>query len=89
MKIRKINHKDVNQVISLLVRSFSPTYNNALFSNNLTDPRCITMVAELDRLIIGVASLYVIEKLTRKMGLIEDVAVDPNQRGKGIGNSIN
>ena len=46
------------------------------------------MVAELDRLIIGVASLYVIEKLTRKMGLIEDVAVDPNQRGNGIGKKL-
>lgn len=40
---------------------------------------------EINSIIVGVASLYIIEKLTRKMGLIEDVAVDSKHRGKGIG----
>ncbi len=88
MKIRRICTNDVDQVINLLVNSFSPRYNKTLFSNNLTDSRCITIVAELDGLIVGVASLYVIEKLTRIMGLIEDVAVDSNQRGNGIGKKL-
>ena len=88
MKIRRICTNDVDQVINLLVNSFSPRYNKTLFSNNLTDSRCVTIVAELDGLIVGVASLYVIEKLTRMMGLIEDVAVDSNQRGKGIGKKL-
>jgi len=88
VKIRRICTNDVDQVINLLVNSFSPRYNKTLFSNNLTDSRCVTIVAELDGLIVGVASLYVIEKLTRMMGLIEDVAVDSNQRGKGIGKKL-
>mgnify|MGYP001194676383 FL=1 len=88
MKIRRIDNNDVDQVINLLVSSFSPRYNNTFFSNNLTDSRCITLVAEIDSLIVGVASLYVIQKLTRKVGLIEDVAVDSNQRGRGIGRKL-
>ena len=43
MKIRRICTNDVDQVINLLVNSFSPRYNKTLFSNNLTDSRCITV----------------------------------------------
>ena len=38
--------------------------------------------------IIGVASIHIIYKLTRTLGLIEDVAVNKDHRGKGIGKSL-
>lgn len=45
-------------------------------------------VAEVDGKIMGVAALITINKILRsgsRMGLIEDVAVDPEARGLGLG----
>ena len=88
MKIRNLNRNDFDQVINLLVTSFSPRYDHPLINENLNNPNTICLVAEIDNVIIGVASLHIIEKLTRKMGLIEDVAVDLKYRGKGIGKKL-
>ena len=85
MKIRRLISSDIEQVINLLVSSFSSRYNNPPIIGTLSNPKSIFIVVEINNIIVGVASLYIIEKLTRKMGLIEDVAVDSNQRGKGIG----
>ena len=85
MKIRRLINNDIDQVINLLVSSFSSRYNNPPIIGTLSNPKSIFIVVEINNIIVGVASLYIIEKLTRKMGLIEDVAVDSNQRGKGIG----
>lgn len=85
MKIRRLISSDIDQVINLLVSSFSSRYNNPPIIGTLSNPKSIFIVVEINNIIVGVASLYIIEKLTRKMGLIEDVAVDSNYRGKGIG----
>jgi len=85
MKIRRLINGDIDQVINLLVSSFSSRYNNPPIIGTLSNPKSIFIVVEINNIIVGVASLYIIEKLTRKMGLIEDVAVDSNYRGKGIG----
>ena len=88
MEIRNLNRNDFDQVINLLVTSFSSRYNHPLINENLNNPNAICLVAEIDNVIIGVASLHIIEKLTRKMGLIEDVAVGLKYRGKGIGKKL-
>jgi ribosomal protein S18 acetylase RimI-like enzyme len=85
MKIRRVINSDLDQVINLLVNSFSSRYNNPPITETLSNPNSILIVVEINSIIVGVASLYIIEKLTRKMGLIEDVAVDSKHRGKGIG----
>ena len=85
MKIRRLINSDIDQVINLLVSSLSSRYNNPPIIGTLSNPKSIFIVVEINNIIVGVASLYIIEKLTRKMGLIEDVAVDSNYRGKGIG----
>ncbi|MDG1973989.1 MAG: GNAT family N-acetyltransferase [Flavobacteriaceae bacterium] len=85
MKIRRLINRDIDQVINLLVSSFSSRYNNPPIIGTLSNPKSTFIVVEINNIIVGVASLYIIEKLTRKMGLIEDVAVDSNYRGKGIG----
>ena len=85
MKIRGLINSDLDQVTKLLVNSFSPRYNNPPIIGTLSNPKSIFIVVEINNIIVGVASLHIIEKLTRKMGLIEDVAVDSNYRGKGIG----
>ena len=88
MEIRNLNRNDFDQVINLLVTSFSSRYNHPLINENINNPNTICLVAEIDNVIIGVASLHIIEKMTRKMGLIEDVAVDLKYRGKGIGKKL-
>ena len=88
MEIRNLNRNDFDQVINLLVTSFSSRYNHPPINENPNNPNTICLVAEIDNVIIGVASLHIIEKLTRKMGLIEDVAVDLKYRGKGIGKKL-
>jgi N-acetylglutamate synthase-like GNAT family acetyltransferase len=85
MKIRGLINSDLDQVTRLLVNSFSPRYNNPPIIGTLSNPKSIFIVVEINNIIVGVASLHIIEKLTRKMGLIEDVAVDSKHRGKGIG----
>ena len=85
MKIRGLINSDLDQVTKLLVKSFSPRYNNPPIIGTLSNPKSIFIVVEINNIIVGVASLHIIEKLTRKMGLIEDVAVDSKHRGKGIG----
>ena len=85
MKIRRLINSDLDQVINLLVNSFSSRYNNPPIIGTLSNPKSVFIVVEINNIIVGVASLHIIEKLTRKMGLIEDVAVDSKHRGKGIG----
>ena len=88
MNIRSLEKKDIDQVIELWANAFSSRYGKEKCLTNVSDPNSITLIAEKDNTIIGVASLYIIQKLTRKLGLIEDVAVNKNYRGNGTGKSL-
>ena len=85
MNVRFLEIKDIDQVIELWDNAFSSRYDKEKCLTNVSDPNSITLIAEKDDTIIGVASLYIIQKLTRKLGLIEDVAVNKNYRGNGTG----
>ena len=88
MNIRSLEKKDIDQVIELWANAFSSRYDKKKCLTNVSDPNSITLIAEKDNTIIGVASLYIIQKLTRKLGLIEDVAVNKNSRRNGTGKSL-
>lgn len=88
MKIRQLQTSDIKQVIDLWTSSFSRSFDNPVNNNYLNDPNSITFVMSDNKAILGVASLHIIEKLTRKLGLIEDVAVSKNNRGLGIGKKL-
>ena len=88
MKIRLLQDSDTKQVIDLWTSSFSRNFSNVLNPGYLNDPSSITMVVCEGNTIIGVASIHIIYKLSRTLGLIEDVAVNKNHRGKGIGKSL-
>ena len=88
MKIRQLQPSDTKQVIDLWISSFSRNFSNVLNPSYLNDPSSITMVVCEGNTIIGVASIHIIYKLSRTLGLIEDVAVNKDHRGKGIGKSI-
>jgi len=88
MEIRQLQSRDIKQVIDLWTSSFSRSFDNPVNNNYLNDPNSITFVMSDNKAILGVASLHIIEKLTRKLGLIEDVAVSKNNKGLGIGKKL-
>ena len=88
MKIRQLQHSDIKQVINLWTSSFSRNFNKILNPDYLNNPSSKTMVVFEENTIIGVASIHIIYKLSRTLGLIEDVAVNKDHRGKGIGKSL-
>jgi phosphinothricin acetyltransferase len=88
MKIRELKITDYSQVIQIWKESFSNKFDQEINTKYLSDPNSITLVSVDKNTITGVASLHIINKLTRTLGLIEDVAVNENYRGKGIGKKL-
>ena len=88
MKIRNLEKNDINQVIEIWTNSFSRNFDKPINPNYLCDPNSITIVMSKENIVIGVATLHIIKKLTRILGLIEDVAVNENYRGLGIGKKL-
>lgn len=88
MKIRPLESGDIKQVVAVWTSSFSRNFDNPVYTNYLNDPNSITLVMSDDKTILGVASLHIIKKLTRTLGLIEDVAVSNKYRGLGIGKKL-
>ena len=88
MNIRKLEKNDINQVIEIWTNSFSRNFDKPINPNYLSDPNSITIVMSEENIVIGVATLHIIKKLTRILGLIEDVAVNENYRGLGIGKKL-
>lgn len=48
----------------------------------------VMVVARDGQRIVGVATLYVLQKVGKRTGRIEDVVVDSEYRGKGIGKGL-
>ncbi|MFL2636636.1 MAG: GNAT family N-acetyltransferase [Flavobacteriaceae bacterium] len=88
MEIRKLENNDINQVIKIWTNSFSRNFDKPINPNYLSDPNSITIVMSEEKIIVGVATLHIIKKLTRILGLIEDVAVNEDYRGLGIGKKL-
>ena len=85
MKIRTLEPEDIKQVIDIWTNSFSRNFSKPVNSEYLSDPNSTTIVISIEDIIVGVASIHIIKKLTRILGIIEDVAVNEKYRGKGVG----
>ena len=83
--IKSLDKSHSSDVVSILIDSFSKNYdkeiNESIFSSDEVDG----IVAIEEGNVLGYASIHYIKKITRKSGIIEDVVVKENQRGKGIG----
>lgn len=83
--IQSLNKSHSSDVVKILIDSFSSNYdkeiNESIFSSDEVDG----IVALEEGNLLGYASIHYIKKITRKSGIIEDVVVKENQRGKGIG----
>lgn len=85
IKISDFKEKDFSSVKNLLIDGFSKNFDNDMNLNFIDNQSNFGFVAINNETIIGFASIHVIEKLNRRSCLIEDVVVDKNERGKGIG----
>ena len=85
IKIRPAVKNDIADILFILKDAFgSPTLvttNDEYFD----DINILTFVGEFEGTIIGTATLHIIKKINRKVGLIEDVAVMPSYKKKGFG----
>ena len=83
--IKSLDKSHSLEVVNILIDSFSNNYdkeiNESIFSSDEVDG----IVAMEEGNVLGYASIHYIKKITRKSGIIEDVVVKENQRGKGIG----
>ena len=88
MKTRTLEPEDIKQVIDIWTNSFSRNFSKPVNSEYLSDPNSTTIVISVEDIIVGVASIHIIKKLTRILGIIEDVAVNKKYRGKGVGKKL-
>jgi len=83
--IKSLDKTHSSDVVKILIDSFSNNYdreiNDSIFSSDEVDG----IVALENEIVVGYASIHYLKKITRKSGVIEDVVVKENQRGKGIG----
>ena len=83
--IESLDKSHSTDVVKILIDSFSKNYdkkiNESIFSSDEVDG----IVALEKGNVLGYASIHYIKKITRKSGIIEDVVVKEDQRGKGIG----
>ena len=83
--IKSLEKSHSSDVVNILIDSFSNNYdkeiNESIFSSDEVDG----IVALEEGNVLGYASIHYLKKITRKSGIIEDVVVKENQRGKGIG----
>ena len=83
--IKSLDKSHSSDVVNILIDSFSNNYdkeiNESIFSSDEVDG----IVAMEEGNVLGYASIHYIKKITRKSGIIEEVVVKVNQRGKGIG----
>jgi len=88
MKTRTLEPEDIKQVIDIWTNSFSRNFSKPVNPKYLSDPNSTTIVISIEDIIVGVASIHIIKKLTRILGIIEDVAVNKKYRGKGVGKKL-
>ena len=87
LTIRKPKIEDFNLVNQLITETFNIP-NHPIQLDFFVNPKIYCFCAFEKNKIVGTASLHIIQKSNRKMGLIEDVGILPNYQGKGIGKQL-
>ena len=89
MQIRRVTVQDAEILINLMDEGFGWS-NKSVFSKKFfVNKNIFCLVAESEEgQIMGSSSLHIIEKINRKVGLIEDVVVYKEFRGKSIASSL-
>ena len=89
MLIRIANKEDAKSLILLMKEGFGWKNKDSLSEGFFSNKNIFCLVAESDRgKVMGSSSLHIIEKINRKVGLIEDVVVFEKYRGKSVASTL-
>ena len=88
MKICDFKEKDFNNIKNLLLEGFSKNFDKNLNLDFIKNQNSFGFLAKNNTNTIGYASVHIIDKINRRSCLIEDVVVEKNQRGKGVGKKL-
>ena len=83
--IESLEKSHSSDVVKILIDSFSNNYDKEINESIFFSDEVDGIVALEEGNVLGYASIHYLKKITRKSGIIEDVVVKENQRGKGIG----
>ena len=83
-KVMPFQRNDFDAVKKLLTEGFSNKFKNDI-NENFFLLNNYGFVLKEDEKLLGFASIHVINKINRISCLIEDVVIDSNYRGKGLG----
>ena len=83
-KVIPFQRNDFDAVKKLLIEGFSNKFKNDI-NENFFLLNNYGFVLKEDEKLLGFASIHVINKINRVSCLIEDVVIDSNYRGKGLG----
>ena len=83
-KVIPFQRNDFDAVKKLLIEGFSNKFKNDINENFFLLNNYGFVIKE-DEKLLGFASIHVINKINRVSCLIEDVVIDSNYRGKGLG----
>lgn len=95
--IRKLCEKDLQNGLLETLNELSPTSEIRqeialiVFRRLQSNPNCLTIVAELNRRVVGTATLWINDHFIHNggcSGQIEDVAVRSNTQSRGIGQAL-
>lgn len=89
MEIRRVKVQDAEILIKLMDEGFGWSNKNDFSKKFFSNKNIFCLVAENEEgQIMGSSSLHIIEKINRKVGLIEDVVVFKKYRGKSVASSL-
>ena len=93
IKVRKAKYEDLEVICDIYTEAFDgqTTESTRQWWNILDNDQYHYYVADQGGLVVGVASLIVINKLIRggnRVGLIEDVAVSRHAGSRGVGTML-
>ena len=89
MLIRGVNKKDAESLNLLMKEGFGWEDNNDFSQSFFSNKNIFCLVAESEKgQIMGSSSLHIIEKINRKVGLIEDVVVFKKYRGNSVASTL-
>jgi len=80
--------KDINTLLVQLRNKTSAGGSLSELQKVTADTHAAMIVVKDDDRIVGMGTLYVITKIGEKFGFVEDVVVDSQYRGKGLGEKI-
>ena len=84
LEIRRLTLRDLGSVETIERASYPTPWSRSMFAGELTKPSSISLGAFEDRVLVG----YVIVSRYVDAWHVMNVAVDPEQRGRGIGSAL-